>query len=126
MLQGLTLPWLVRLLKLKEQDHPDEGKENKEIYHRLARESKRYLQDHYADEITAHPALGQLITRWENTEWFLENEIQHSGYKKIYLDLIRQQREWLYEWNGDITVEETLIRQHLLRLDLEEEKLRLS
>lgn len=126
LLQGLTLPWLVRLLKLKEQDHPDEGKENKEIYHRLARESKRYLQDHYADEITAHPALGQLITRWENTEWFLENEIQHSGYKKIYLDLIRQQREWLYEWNGDITVEETLIRQHLLRLDLEEEKLRLS
>ena len=46
-------------------------------------------------------------------------------FKKIYGDILNRQREWLFNKNKeDKTLDEEIIRKHLLRLDLEEEKLR--
>jgi CPA1 family monovalent cation:H+ antiporter len=46
--------------------------------------------------------------------------------KKIYLDVIAQQRKWLINRNNsDGHIDEDIIRKHLRQLDLEEEKFRI-
>ena len=125
--QGLSLPTLICMLKLEDPDnHLPEHEENKLLHKRLARESLLYLQANFADELHSHPALRHLADRWEDSEWLYENEVAHDGYKKIYLHLMNEQRKWLHEWNKEIRADEDVIRKHLTRIDLEEEKLKYS
>jgi CPA1 family monovalent cation:H+ antiporter len=45
--------------------------------------------------------------------------------KEIYLDLLKQQRQWLLKKNQeDKHMDEDVIRKHLHKIDIEEEKLR--
>jgi CPA1 family monovalent cation:H+ antiporter len=124
-IQGLSLPWLIRVMKLTDRTRKmPEEEENKDIHRRLARESLAYLKQNFSEELHSHPALGQLATQWENKEKLLEDPTMHHGYKKIYLQLLDQQRKWLREWNKDFSSDEELIRKHLMRLDLEEERIK--
>jgi Na+/H+ antiporter len=125
--QGLTLPWLIKFLKLADNEHQlPEHIENKNIHIKLANYSLKYLNDNFAEKLNSHPVLKQMATRWENTEWLLENEIMHCDYKNIYIELLNQQRAWLNEWNKEFFANEDVIRRHLVRLDLEEEKLKFN
>jgi CPA1 family monovalent cation:H+ antiporter len=125
--QGLTLPMVINMLKLEDPDnHLPEHEENKLLHKRLAKESLLYLQTHFAKELAEHPALKHLADRWEDNEWLYENEVAHNGYKKTYKHLLNEQRKWLHEWNKEIRADEDVIRQHLMRIDLEEEKLKYS
>lgn len=127
LIQGLSMPWLIRVMKLTDRSRKmPEEEENRDIHRRLARESLSYLKQNFSQELHSHPALAQLATTWENKEKMIDDPTTHHGYKKIYLNLLEQQRIWLREWNKDLFTDEELIRKHLMRIDLEEERMKYS
>lgn len=122
--QGLTLPYFIRKFKLPDADHhlPEE-EEYHQLYKKLAEKSLAQLKKHYAAQVKEHPALRQLVRKWEDSNQLLTDDQQTADHKDIYLQLLNQQRQWLQEWNQDPAINEEVIRRHLLRLDLEEERI---
>ncbi|GAB3725154.1 Na+/H+ antiporter [Spirosoma lituiforme] len=123
-LQGLTLPYLIRQFNLPDFDRrlPEE-EDYHQMYQKLAQASLAHLQSQYAEQENKHPAFQQLIRKWEDSNQLLDDKLQTSDHKQIYLQLLDQQRQWLREWNSDPATSEEVIRKHLLRLDLEEERI---
>ncbi len=123
-LQGLTLPYLIRQFNLPDTDHPLPAEEDyHQMYRKLAQVSLAYLQSQYATQVNEHPAFQQLVRKWEDSSQLLDDELQTSDHKQIYLQLLDQQRQWLREWNNTPATNEEVVRKHLLRLDLEEERI---
>ncbi len=123
-LQGLTLPYLIRKFNLPDRDHQLTQEEDyHQMYRKLAQDSLTYLQTQYAIQVNEHPAFQQLIRKWEDSNQLLDDERQTSDHKQIYRQLLDQQRQWLREWNKDPATNEEVVRRHLLRLDLEEERI---
>lgn len=123
-LQGLTLPYLIRQFNLTDTDHPlPEEEDYHQMYRKLTQASLAHLQSQYATQANEHPAFQQLVRKWEDSNQLLDDELQTSDHKQIYLQLLDQQRQWLREWNTDSATNEEVVRKHLLRLDLEEERI---
>lgn len=124
--QGLTLPWLIRKLKISALAEDTEGEHDKEIQRRLAAQSLQYLQNKCSLEMQSHPYVLQLIKKWEHSNQLLNDEKLQHKYQSAYLKLLDEQRGWLREWNKEFDLEEEIIRKYLMRIDLEEAKIRLS
>ena len=123
-IQGLTLPYFIRKFNLPDADHHLPEEEDYHLmYKKLAEESLAHLKSQYNTQVNAHPALQQLVRKWEDSNQLLDNELQVSDHKHIYLQMLDQQRQWLREWNKDPATNEEVVRKHLLRLDLEEERI---
>ncbi|MDO3624696.1 Na+/H+ antiporter [Mucilaginibacter sp. BT774] len=127
LLQGLTLPYIIRKLTLPVYDDylPDDKAE--EVVKRgLAKNAIQHLTTNYSEHIANHPLLQQMMEKWSskiNEE--LDPQIPAES-KKIYLDVIDQQRKWLISHNNvDGHIDEDIIRKHLRQLDLEEEKFKI-
>ncbi|MFT4094424.1 MAG: Na+/H+ antiporter [Niabella sp.] len=126
-IQGLTMPWIIRKAKLtKGADHLSEEEENKLISMKLAGKSLEYLEHRYAKELGAQPDLQKIAASWAGKKEQAENEKLNSVCTNVYLDIINKQRDWLHEWNKDLKTDEDVIRRQLMKLDLEEEKLKYS
>ncbi|EEI92777.1 hypothetical protein HMPREF0765_1628 [Sphingobacterium spiritivorum ATCC 33300] len=124
-LQGLTLPYLIRKMNLVDQDnHLPEGEAYLQLYKRLAEQSLVHLKENYAEELRQQQVLQQLARKWEDSHQLLENEIMATECRVVYVSMLNKQREWLRDWNKDYTIDEEVIRKHLHRLDLEEEKMK--
>ena len=125
--QGLTLPYFIRTFNLPDTDHhlPEE-EDYHNMYKKLAADSLVYLKTHYATELNEHPALQQLVRKWEDSTQLLDDELQIADHKTIYLQMLNQQRHWLRAWNKNPATNEEVVRRHLLRLDLEEERIHYS
>jgi len=125
LVQGLTLPYIIKKISLPAFD--DELPED-EVYHslrkQLAEQALLVLKNKYSDEIDSHPALQQMVVKWEASQ--LPDEVLLAEESKvIYLDIINHQRKWLHDKNiAERTLDEDIIRKHLRHLDIEEEKLR--
>lgn len=125
--QGLTMPWLIKRLQLKDQDnHLSYEEENKLISQKLAEQSLLYLHHHYARELTTQPALQKIAQTWSGKKDMADNEELNTICRNVYLEIINKQRNWLHEWNKDLKTDEDVIRRQLMKLDLEEEKLKFS
>ncbi|MBB2147526.1 Na+/H+ antiporter [Pedobacter gandavensis] len=123
--QGLTLPYLIRKLQVP---NLDESLSEEEAYHtikkQLAVHALSHLNAHYAAQLKQQPALQQIARKWEQNAAITDNELMAEECKLIYLDLLNQQREWLHQKNlEEKTLNEEIIRKHLKFLDMEEEKL---
>jgi CPA1 family monovalent cation:H+ antiporter len=122
--QGLTLPALIKKINIPAYD--DELPED-DVYHslrkQLAEQALLHLNNKYSEEIDSHPALQQMVAKWEASQ--LPDEVLLAEESKIiYLDIINQQRKWLHDKNKtDGSLDEDIIRKHLRHLDIEEEKL---
>ncbi|MBS1523295.1 MAG: Na+/H+ antiporter [Bacteroidetes bacterium] len=127
LLQGLTLPYLLRKLILPTYDDylPDD-KAEEVIKRGLAKNAIKHLNENYSDHLANHPLLQQMIDKWNskiNEE--LDPQIPAES-KKIYLEVIDEQRKWLINRNNiDGHIDEEIIRKHLRQLDLEEEKFKI-
>ncbi|MCD0471941.1 Na+/H+ antiporter [Flavobacterium sp. JAS] len=125
LLQGLTLPYLIKKFHLKDPDYtlPDE-----EIYNQIKRELTDHALNHlrttYGNELERQPVLQQIACKWEDINLNTSNSILMSDEAKVvYLNLLEHQRNWLLDRNKEEILDEEIIRKHLLYLDLEEEKL---
>lgn len=123
LLQGLTLPLLINKMNLPEYDQSEE-ETDAIVKKELAAYALDYLETNYKDDLPHQPFLRQLRDKWENKGQFSEETDLVEKTRIIYLDLIDQQRKWLLKKNSeDESLNEEVVRKHLKRLDLEEEKL---
>jgi CPA1 family monovalent cation:H+ antiporter len=124
-LQGLTLPYLIKKFHMKD---PDYTKPEDEIYNQIKREladhALYHLKSTYGNELERQPILQQIARKWEDIHVNTDDNILMSDETKIiYLNLLEHQRNWLLDKNHEEILDEEIIRKHLLYLDLEEEKL---
>jgi Na+/H+ antiporter len=128
LLQGLSLPYLIRKINLPDYgDHLPDEEADKVILQGLAQTTLHHLQTHYAEQSTTQLVLKHWMAKWEDLN--RENEVvaaMSEENKAIFLDVLNQQRQWLLDRNRtDHHIDEEVIRRHLQRIDLEEEKIRL-
>jgi len=134
--QGLTLPILLRWLKLGETDYPMSDLEQEILIRKkLAYIGMQLLDEKYKDEVEQNDLLRQVRSDLENDYIFLEGYATSHGtdgnrrldikrYRAISNEVIREQRSMLKKINRKAEFDEEVIRKHFSQLDLSEEKLR--
>lgn len=125
--QGLTLPYMIRKFKIPDPDFTRPEKEiDNEIRQELAKVALDKLKTDYNEDLKRHPMLVEQMTRWEQRLNSSEIIIRFPEYRKIYLEVLETQRQWLINKNREeLLLDEDIIRKHLRALDLEEEKIEL-
>ena len=126
LVQGLTLPYIIRRLNLVDRDNIlTEEEVFMALRKKLNQVAVDYLHSNFPRELDTYPALQQMEQKWRlNTGTDGQNGLaDHS--KEIYQQVLEQQRNWLIQKNHEKnTLSEEVVRRHLLYLDLEEEKLK--
>lgn len=124
-LQGLTLPYLIKKLNLTDLDDSlPEAEVYNEIRKQLTHHALQHLNTHYSQQLDSQPMLQQIARKWQDSDQSTDGMLMTDESRTIYRDLLNQQRKWLINKNKeDGDVDEGIIRKHLLFLDLEEEKL---
>ncbi|PZF74835.1 Na+/H+ antiporter [Taibaiella soli] len=127
LLQGLTLPWLIRKVNLPTYDDfpPEEEAENF-LRKELAKQSLEHLNTNYAGVLDKHLFLQQMADKWTVKSSDGVDPAMPEATKTIYLEILNRQRQWLLDKNHkDAHFDEDIIRKYLYEIDIEEEKLRL-
>lgn len=125
LVQGLTLPFILRKVKLVDRDFVRSEKEiDYEIQNRLAQVAVDKIRNDYADRIESFPTLKDQLQKYENQLRSSEIIINYAEYRKIYIDILETQRIWLINKNREeLLLDEEIIKKHLRLLDLQEERL---
>ncbi|RZK46808.1 MAG: Na+/H+ antiporter [Pedobacter sp.] len=125
--QGLTLPWLIKWLKISETRKPllTDGQQEEMVRKELASKSLRYLRHTYDQKLLSSVAINTLIQKLEHDQLPQEDPemAEKKAFVEIYLDLLDKQRLWLVVISRESEVDEDLIRKQQGLLDLEEEKI---
>jgi monovalent cation/hydrogen antiporter len=132
--QGLTLPWLIRNVKLEDRfTLIPEPKQELIIQKKMAEYTLQYLEERYAQDLLQNKHLGNLQVRLKvDLNFYLQEldaslnttENTLSRYQHIYLELLDEQRRLLHKMNQRAEFDEELIRKYLSLIDLEEFKVR--
>ena len=133
-LQGLTLPWLIRKLKLTDKFASiSEEEQELIIQKKIAHSSIRFLDESYGEDMLQNQHLNNLYTRLKIDILFFDkepNELTNGSdnpqlsYQMIYLELLEQHRKLLNEMNRRGEFDEELIRKYLAFIDIEEFSIR--
>jgi len=132
--QGLTLPWIIRKVQIEDKFALiPEHKQEVIIQKKMAQYSLQYLEEKYGEDWSHNAHLDNLNKRLKiELNFFQENfetlspttENALSGFQRIYLEMLEQQRKLLYEMNHREEFDEELIRKYLSLIDMEEFKIR--
>lgn len=133
-LQGLTLPWVIRKINLEDRfGLIPEHKQEIIIQKKMALYSLQFLEEKYGQDSSHNEHLVNLNARLKiELNFFQENfetlnsttENALSGFQRIYLEILEHQRKSLYEMNRRAEFDEELIRKYLSLIDIEEFKIR--
>jgi len=134
-LQGLTLPVLVKWVNMPDPDYTISFEQQKQLVRKkLSHLSLQLLTDNYASEVenndmvkSLHIRLNadmELLKDWEMGDNAKRAEDYYKDYREIMAHLMREQRKLLLTLNKKETVNDDIVKQQLELLDLEEEKLR--
>jgi NhaP-type Na+/H+ and K+/H+ antiporter len=133
-LQGLTLPWLIKKVNVDDKFSPiPELKQEIIIQKKIAQRTIQHLEENYGEDWSKNEHLKNLHSRLNidlklfkqelNEEITIqENSLRH--YQVIYLDLLEKQRKLLEEMNHQMEFDEELIRKYFTLIDIEEFKVR--
>lgn len=123
-LQGLTLPLLIKKINLPDfHDHLPEEETEALMREALAKEALAHLQSAHAAALAGSAFLQQAAATWQS---HTSGEGALSApVKSVYLSVLDKQRQWLIARNNsDQRIDEEIVRKFLHQLDLEEEKLK--
>ncbi|MUV03784.1 Na+/H+ antiporter [Flavobacterium rakeshii] len=135
--QGLTLPFIIKLLKLKVEEVDDFvplDDQIEEIRLRLAKDSVAYLDDRYAEEMEEFETISrvkeQLLRSIEATERTMEEEEKREAlssvrklYRNIMIELVALRRDGLHKLKLEKKYDDEVLRILEHNLDLEEARL---
>ncbi|MGK6350699.1 Na+/H+ antiporter [Parapedobacter sp. DT-150] len=133
--QGLTLPFFLRLLKVKEVDDIVPIEEQVEsIRLRLGKQVVSHLDGHYQEEMAAHETIArikeQFVRSIQATELALNEDIKKNELvsvrrlqKKISLELLELRRAELHRIAEEKRYDDEVVRDLEHNLDLEEARL---
>lgn len=132
--QGLTLPWLIRTVNLRDRfTLIPEQKQEIIIQKKLAQASLQFLEEKYSGERARNEHLDNLFSKLEINLKFFDRQLEESnfawqnslkGYQSIYLEVLERRRELLNKMNRRAEFDEALLRKYLLLTDLEEFRVR--
>jgi CPA1 family monovalent cation:H+ antiporter len=132
--QGLTLPWVIRKVKLEDRfSSIPEQEQELIIQKKMARASLQLLEEKYDGERKQNEHLNNLFLRLQLDLDFFQQDRKEPGnatgnslgdFHRIYLELLERQRQLLIGMNRDSEFDEDLIRKYLALIDLEEFKTR--
>ena len=132
--QGLTLPWIIKKLKLEDRySHISPEKQEVIIQKKIARASLKYLDGKFDSTRFENQYLKNLYAKLKLDLNFFENMIDEASetndnslddFRNDYLQLLEHQRKLLQDMNGLSEFDEELIRKYLSLIDLEEFKIR--
>lgn len=126
LLQGLTLPYILRKVKLPEfNDYIPEYEADTFIRKELAKTALSHVKGKYSEEFDKNHVLQQLVDKWKEKSEDGVDPVMPPATKAMYLDVLNVQRKWLRTLNRtDGHIDEELVRKHLQQIDIEEERLR--
>ena len=132
--QGLTLPWVIKKLDMKENDQSIPAKKQETIIQKkIAHYSLQYLEEKYGQDWASNEHLNNLQSRLKIDLRLLSMDLENSeniddssreNFQRIYLEILDHQRTRLNEMNRREEFDEELIRKYLGLIDLEEFKIR--
>ncbi|GHN02717.1 Na+/H+ antiporter [Cytophagales bacterium WSM2-2] len=132
--QGLTLPWLIRTLKPENRlETMTEHEQEVIIQKKIAHISVKYLDEKYVKELGGNEHFNNLYSRLKiDLAYFSQGHesIRHTdrnspgNFQRIYLEVLEQQRAMLNKINHNLEFDEELIRKYLSLIDMEEFKIR--
>jgi monovalent cation/hydrogen antiporter len=131
--QGLTLPWIIRWLKIGAEDGERENRLNLKL--RLDTIALDHINTGYADEVAAIEPFSLLRARYEKKVGLTTGLLEKEGtpgsvpaymfrFRDLQLDLIRLQRSELARMRQKNEFPEELMRNEEFELDLEEARIR--
>ena len=132
-LQGLTLPWVIRKVRLEDKTVIPGQKQELIIQKKMAQYSLQYLNEKYDGKMPDNEHLHNLYARLKIDMKLLSEELENTdhtnenapgNFQGIYLELLEHQRKLLGEMNHRAEFDEELIRKYLSLIDLEEMKVR--
>lgn len=133
-LQGLTLPWLIRKVDVDDRySLMPEQKQEIIIQKKIALASLKYLEEKYGNDWPQNDHLHNLHDRLKIDMKLLGEELDNldhtkesslQAFHKFYLELLEQQRKLLKDMNHRAEFDEDIIRKYLALVDVEEFKLR--
>jgi Na+/H+ antiporter len=133
-LQGLTLPWVIKKLNPGDNDKSFPGQRQEVIIQQsISQSSINFLEEKYRDVLSLNEHVSNLHARLKIELTFFNREFEElsnseanslRAYQEIYLDLLERQRSMLTELNGRGQFDEELIRKYFSLIDLEEFRVR--
>lgn len=127
LVQGLTLPYFISHTNLFEGVFNEEAEESakKKMKQGLKQHVYQFLKDKYDNELIGHAGMERLLKQWEERAKATDDSWMNEKMKRIFVELLDSQRQYLTELNKDPKVDEEIIRQQLYQIDLEEERLKM-
>ncbi|MBB2950690.1 Na+/H+ antiporter [Sphingobacterium sp. JUb56] len=128
-LQGLTLPALIKWLNIPVETpyHLPEKEASLVLQKGMKDVALSYLSENFKTDQDKNLYIKNMITRWEKEEDEDSIFTLSEEGKAIYFATMEKQREWLRKENRDNPlIDEEVTRLYLLKLDLEEERLRIE
>jgi Na+/H+ antiporter len=132
--QGLTLPWVMRKVKLSvDDDGVKEQQQEMVIRKAIALSSLRFLEQSHGNVKEVNEHVRNLTSKLTTDLKVFEQDIDAfnqtsrsllTQYQDIYIGLLEEQRKALHALNHKQEYDEELIRKYLSLVDLEETKLR--
>lgn len=127
LVQGLTLPWLIRRSKLFDTERfiHDEAEQTQRMKRALKHHIHHFLSEKYLHELQGHEGMQKFIQQWEERSKATDDAWMNEKTKRIFLELLETQRTFLIKLNKEPDFDEEIIRRQLYQLDLEEERLKI-
>ncbi|PWN68460.1 Na+/H+ antiporter [Chryseobacterium phosphatilyticum] len=127
LVQGLTLPYIIRFGHVFDDfiDDEKEEKARQEIKQKLKQHVYHFLKNKHENELQSHAGLERMLKHWEEKNKANDTEWMSTKNKVIFLEMLESQRQFLSELNKDVSINEEIIRHQLYQLDLEEERLKM-
>jgi Na+/H+ antiporter len=125
--QGLTLPYLIKRSKLFDDSTEDEKNEiaRKQMKLALKQHVHQLMTTKYQEDFQNHSGMQNMMKHWEERANSEEDHWMNEKTKPIFLEILESQRAFLTELNKDPHFNEEIIRQQQYQLDLEEERLKI-
>ncbi len=131
-LQGLTLPWLIRKLNMEDKFSPISHESQEVILQKkMALAALKRLEENHSELLQTNDHLRNLRERLKIDVRLLSqqfelhtpaDEYSFNRFTAVYLDLLEHQREILTRINQHAEFDEELIRKYLALVDMEEFK----
>ena len=132
--QGLTLPWLIRTVKIEDKfTSLSEQYQEIIIQKKIAQSSLQFLEEKYGQVRLKNEHVNILFEKLKIDMNFFNQKFEEinssqgnslKDYQNIYLELLQHQRSFLKKMNHSIDCDEEVIRKYFSLIDLEEFKLR--
>lgn len=125
--QGLTLPVLIRRSRVFEQfpGHDLEEQTRQKMKHGLRQHVYQFLKEKHDGELHGKAGMEHFLKLWEKRAENQEDGWMNEETKAMFVELLESQRKYLTELNKDPDIDEEIIRTQLHQIDLEEERLKI-